>query len=83
MNDYQWQLATRRELRVSCVARVAAVAACAVVVAFCGADWRQFRGNDSDGLSADGGPRSLDKTAWSTPLVRDREFRDRSSSAIG
>jgi outer membrane protein assembly factor BamB len=40
---------------------------CAVVVAFCGADWRQFRGNDCDGLST-AGPSSLDKTEWSTPL---------------
>ncbi|HUE17232.1 MAG TPA: PQQ-binding-like beta-propeller repeat protein [Planctomycetaceae bacterium] len=44
------------------------VTACAIVVALCGADWRQFRGNDSDGLAAGGGPRSLEKTAWSTPL---------------
>ncbi len=42
--------------------------ACAAVVAFCGADWRQFRGTDCDGL-ATAGPQSLDKTAWSTPLT--------------
>lgn len=44
------------------------MAACAVVVALCGADWRQFRGNDSDGLASGNGPRRLEKTVWSTPL---------------
>jgi outer membrane protein assembly factor BamB len=44
------------------------VVAGAIVVALCGADWRQFRGNDSDGLATGGGPKSLDKTVWSTPL---------------
>jgi outer membrane protein assembly factor BamB len=41
--------------------------ACAAVVAFCGADWRQFRGTDCDGLAA-AGPQSLEKTAWATAL---------------
>jgi outer membrane protein assembly factor BamB len=41
--------------------------ACAAVMTFCGADWREFRGNDGDGV-AKAGPSSLDKTAWSTPL---------------
>jgi outer membrane protein assembly factor BamB len=41
--------------------------ACALVTTVCGADWRQFRGNDCDAV-AKTGPASLDKTAWSTPL---------------
>lgn len=41
--------------------------ASAIVIAFSGADWRQFRGNDGDGTGA-AGPASLDKTAWSTPM---------------
>ena len=41
--------------------------ACAAVMSFCGADWRQFRGNDCDAV-AKTGPASLDKTIWSTPL---------------
>jgi outer membrane protein assembly factor BamB len=44
-------------------------AACAVVFAFCGADWKQFRGNNRDGLALERGPNSLDKTIWSTPLT--------------
>lgn len=41
--------------------------ACAAVMTFCGADWRQFRGNDCDAV-AKTGPSTLDKTFWSTPL---------------
>jgi len=42
--------------------------ACALVTSVCGADWRQFRGNDCDAV-AKTGPASLDKTVWSTPLT--------------
>ena len=41
--------------------------ACAAVMAFCGADWRQFRGTDCDAV-AKAGPSTLDKTVWATPL---------------
>jgi outer membrane protein assembly factor BamB len=63
MKKNNGKLATRLTLAVR------ALGACAVVFACCGADWRQFRGNDCDGLSADGGPKTLEKTAWSTPLA--------------
>jgi outer membrane protein assembly factor BamB len=33
-----------------------------------GADWRQFRGDESNGLAADAGPTAFDNLAWKTGL---------------
>lgn len=43
--------------------------AAAIVVTLCGADWRQFRGNDGSGVAEDKGPNRLDKIAWTAPLT--------------
>ncbi|HUG90602.1 MAG TPA: PQQ-binding-like beta-propeller repeat protein [Planctomycetaceae bacterium] len=44
-----------------------AVAVCAALF-LTGADWRQFRGNESNGQAADAGPTSFDKLAWKAEL---------------
>jgi outer membrane protein assembly factor BamB len=43
------------------------IAICAAV-SLTGADWRQFRGNESNGRAADEGPASFDNLAWKAEL---------------
>jgi outer membrane protein assembly factor BamB len=42
--------------------------ACGLVLCLCGADWRQFRGNEGEGATSAKGPAKLDKVAWKSPL---------------
>ena len=45
------------------------VAALLCVVCFAGADWRQFRGNDVNGVAGDTAPTKWDAPAWTVDLT--------------